>query len=159
MTVSTQAPAVPAGTVSRALAPDLARGAMLLAIAFAHAPLFIDGTSKSPPLAGVITDVFHFLFVNNHARPLFAFLFGYSLVQLLDRRLARGAGWVGGAQAAAPPRLVAGGVRAGAHGAAGPDRHPGRLRRDRPHPGPPCCAARTGRCCGRPGSRWCPPRC
>ncbi|MEV4800883.1 DUF418 domain-containing protein [Nonomuraea sp. NPDC049421] len=95
MTMSTQVPAVPAGTVPRALAPDLARGAMLLAIAFAHAPLFIDGTSKSPPLAGVITDVFHFLFVNNHARPLFAFLFGYSLVQLLDRRLARGADWLG----------------------------------------------------------------
>ncbi|GAB2934500.1 DUF418 domain-containing protein [Nonomuraea fastidiosa] len=94
MTTSQQAAATPAGTAPRALAPDLARGAMLLAIAFAHAPLFVADVAKSPAWAGALTDVFLFLFVNNHARPLFAFLFGYSLVQLLDRRLARGSDWV-----------------------------------------------------------------
>ena len=74
----------------RALAPDLARGAMLLAIAFAHAPLFVLAVDHGPDLANGISLVVHDLFVNNHARPMFAFLFGYALVQMLDRRTARG---------------------------------------------------------------------
>lgn len=74
----------------RALAPDLARGAMLLAIAFAHAPLFVLAVDHGPALANGVSLAFHDLFVNNHARPMFAFLFGYALVQMLDRRTARG---------------------------------------------------------------------
>ncbi|MFB4277027.1 DUF418 domain-containing protein [Nonomuraea sp. MTCD27] len=93
MTTSIEAPAGPR-TAGRALAPDLARGAMLLAIAFAHAPLFVTDVHRGPAAANAITDFFHLLFVNNHARPLFAFLFGYALVQLLDRRLQGGDGWV-----------------------------------------------------------------
>ncbi|MCF6470327.1 DUF418 domain-containing protein [Nonomuraea sp. MG754425] len=91
------APARPGAALpGRALAPDLARGAMLLAIAFAHAPLFVTDVHRGPAVLNVITDVFHFLFVNNHARPMFAFLFGYALVQMLDRQLARSGGdWVG----------------------------------------------------------------
>ncbi|WP_017579902.1 DUF418 domain-containing protein [Nocardiopsis valliformis] len=74
----------------RALAPDLARGTMLLAIAFAHAPLFVLAVDHGQALANGVSLVFHDLFVHNHARPMFAFLFGYALVQLLDRRTAHG---------------------------------------------------------------------
>nr|WP_052423591.1 DUF418 domain-containing protein [Nonomuraea candida] len=69
---------------------------MLLTIAFAHAPLFVTDVDRGPALLNTVTDVFHLLFVNNHARPMFAFLFGYALVQLLDRRLDRSGGdWPG----------------------------------------------------------------
>ncbi|MFE9245901.1 DUF418 domain-containing protein [Nocardiopsis sp. NPDC006938] len=78
-------------TPPRALAPDLARGAMLLAIAFAHAPLFVLAVDHGPALANGLSLAFHDLFVNNTARPMFASLFGYALVQTLDRRTARGA--------------------------------------------------------------------
>ncbi|MGW3348086.1 DUF418 domain-containing protein [Nonomuraea rubra] len=95
MTTLNEAPARPRATAGRALAPDLARGAMLLAIAFAHAPLFLTDVHRGPAVLNAITDVFHFLFVNNHARPMFAFLFGYALVQLLNRQLDRSGGdWV-----------------------------------------------------------------
>ncbi|GAA4911849.1 putative membrane protein YeiB [Nonomuraea thailandensis] len=95
MTTLNEAPARPRATAGRALAPDLARGAMLLAIAFAHAPLFVTDVHRGPAVLNAITDIFHFLFVNNHARPMFAFLFGYALVQLLDRQLERSGGdWV-----------------------------------------------------------------
>lgn len=79
----------------RALAPDLARGAMLLAIALAHAPLFVSSLDRGDAVANAFTDLFHVLFVSNHARPMFAFLFGYALVQLLNREIARGGDWAG----------------------------------------------------------------
>ncbi|MEV7007446.1 DUF418 domain-containing protein [Streptosporangium sp. NPDC051022] len=77
----------PAST-ARAPAPDLARGVMLLAIALTHAPLFVTGTDP-----GVVGGLLQTVFVLNHARPLFAFLFGYALVQLLHRRRERGGDW------------------------------------------------------------------
>lgn len=77
-------------TASRALAPDLARGTMLLAIAFAHAPLFVLAVDHGPALANGLSLAFHDLFVNNTARPMFAFLFGYALVQTLNQRTGRG---------------------------------------------------------------------
>ncbi|WP_342748543.1 DUF418 domain-containing protein [Nonomuraea indica] len=83
-----------AGAASRAPAPDLARGFMLLAIAFAHAPLFVTAVGHGSEVANKVVEFFHLLFVNNHARPMFAFLFGYSLVQLLNSRTRRGADWV-----------------------------------------------------------------
>ncbi len=67
---------------------------MLLAIAFAHAPLFVLTLDRGDPVVNDVINVFHNLFVNNHARPMFAFLFGYSLVQLLNRRMERGDDWV-----------------------------------------------------------------
>ncbi|SDK23034.1 DUF418 domain-containing protein [Nonomuraea jiangxiensis] len=85
----------PPGAPARALAPDLARGFMLLAIAFAHAPLFVVDIDRGPAVANDITTFFHTLFVGNHARPMFAFLFGYSLVQLLHRQTQRGSDWPG----------------------------------------------------------------
>ncbi|AQZ69338.1 unnamed protein product [[Actinomadura] parvosata subsp. kistnae] len=93
MTTTTVAPAPPRATEERALAPDLARGAMLLAIALAHAPLYVTDVRRGPETLNTITDLFCFLFVDNHARPMFAFLFGYALVQLLGRS---GADEVGG---------------------------------------------------------------
>ncbi|WP_346149718.1 DUF418 domain-containing protein [Nonomuraea recticatena] len=79
---------------ARAPAPDLARGVMLLAIAFAHAPLFVTKVGLGPAVLNEIAEFFHVLFVSNHARPMFAFLFGYALVQLLNRQTGRGADWV-----------------------------------------------------------------
>ncbi|MFG2075695.1 DUF418 domain-containing protein [Nonomuraea maritima] len=87
-------PAAPTLPDQRALAPDLARGVMLLAIAFAHAPLFVTRFDRGSGPANAIASFFDTLFVANHARPLFAFLFGYSLVQLLNGRLRRGDDWV-----------------------------------------------------------------
>nr|WP_051065460.1 DUF418 domain-containing protein [Nocardiopsis potens] len=66
---------------------------MLLAIACAHAPLFTAAAGRAPSAADDIALVAHQLFVGNHARPMFAFLFGYALVQMLDRRTGRGASW------------------------------------------------------------------
>ena len=77
----------------RALAPDLARGGMLLFIALAHAPLFVSAIDRGPEVVNQVTRVLHLLLVHNHARPLFAFLFGYALVQMMNRQQARGAGW------------------------------------------------------------------
>lgn len=77
----------------RALAPDLARGGMLLFIAFAHAPLFVSAIDRGPAVVNEVTKIFHLLFVHNHARPLFAFLFGYALVQMMNRQVSRGASW------------------------------------------------------------------
>ncbi|MFC7619951.1 DUF418 domain-containing protein [Microlunatus sp. GCM10028923] len=82
-------------TTDRALAPDLARGGMLLLIAIAHAPLFVTDVDRGPAAVNETLGVFHLIFVHNHARPLFAFLFGYALVQLTDRQLARGNDWPG----------------------------------------------------------------
>lgn len=79
------------GTADRAPAPDLARGIMLLAIAFAHAPLFVTAVDRGSALANDLANAFNLLFVTNHARPMFAFLFGYGMVQLLHRQTERGA--------------------------------------------------------------------
>ncbi|MFC7623156.1 DUF418 domain-containing protein [Microlunatus sp. GCM10028923] len=76
-----------AASDGRAPAPDLARGLMLLVIALAHAPLFTV-VARVPLGTDTITEVLHLLFVNNHARSMFAFLYGYALVQLTDRRPA-----------------------------------------------------------------------
>ena len=95
MTTTVEVPKVPAtSTTPRALTPDLARGGMLLAIALAHAPLFVTDADRGPGWLNGFIDVFNMLLVNNHARPMFAFLFGYALVQLMNRQLAKGEDWV-----------------------------------------------------------------
>ncbi|MFI7698062.1 DUF418 domain-containing protein [Nonomuraea sp. NPDC049480] len=67
----------------RSLAPDLARGFMLLAIALAHAPVFVSGAAPGV-LDGVAAFLDHLL-AHNQARPMFVFLFGYALGQLAYR--------------------------------------------------------------------------
>jgi uncharacterized protein len=81
----------------RSLAPDLARGLMLLLIALAHAHMFlahettgfrgyaIDGTALDRVVAGL-----QVLFVDGRALPMFAALFGYGLTRLAERRLHAG---------------------------------------------------------------------
>lgn len=82
----------------RSLAPDLARGLMLLLIALAHAHMFlahettgwrgyaVDGTALDRVVAGA-----QVLFVDGRALPMFAALFGYGLARLADRHLRAGA--------------------------------------------------------------------
>ncbi|MEN3607942.1 DUF418 domain-containing protein [Plantactinospora sp. ZYX-F-223] len=84
----------------RSLAPDLARGAMLLLIALAHAHMYLyghetlfrgyrtDGGTLDRVVAGL-----QVLLVDGRALPMFAALFGYGMVRLADRRAASGADW------------------------------------------------------------------
>ncbi|MDP4510114.1 DUF418 domain-containing protein [Nonomuraea turcica] len=76
----------------RSLAPDLARGFMLLAIALAHAPVFVSGAGPGV-LNGVAAFLDHLL-AHNQARPMFVFLFGYALGQLACRHQAKGVDWI-----------------------------------------------------------------
>lgn len=81
----------------RSLAPDLARGLMLLLIALAHAHMFlahettgwrgyaVDGTALDRAVTGL-----QVLFVDGRALPMFAALFGYGLARLADRRQSAG---------------------------------------------------------------------
>lgn len=79
----------------RALAPDLARGAMLLLIALANAAGYFLASAPGVALdAQGAERVYNFLMVELvHARafPLFAILFGYGLVQLSHRQEQSGA--------------------------------------------------------------------
>jgi uncharacterized membrane protein YeiB len=74
----------------RLLAPDLARGVMLLLIALAHSrQLHAGGNSYATPAGGGPVDVaVQWLltsFVDGRAAPLFGILFGYGLVQMTRR--------------------------------------------------------------------------
>ncbi|MEV0614470.1 DUF418 domain-containing protein [Nonomuraea sp. NPDC050404] len=84
----------------RALAPDLARGFMLLLIAVAHAHMYLSGHPtgfRSYTLDGGVLDRLvagvQILLVDGRALPMFAALFGYGLVQLANRQLASGRSW------------------------------------------------------------------
>ena len=77
----------------RALAPDLARGGMLLLIALANVHVYVHGTPaglRSYPrdLSGVdaVVAAAQLMLVDGRAYPLFALLFGYGIVQLAWRR-------------------------------------------------------------------------
>jgi uncharacterized membrane protein YeiB len=95
------APSTPAvGAVpvhDRALAPDVARGAMLLLIALANAHVWIFdrpvGMRGYPSdLTGVdrVVAATQLVLVDGRAYPLFALLFGYGITQLASRRAAAG---------------------------------------------------------------------
>ena len=80
----------------RSLAPDLARGFMLLVIATVHAHLFRLATSGSFTLEGPLDTVLTLgmaLFAENRGYPMFAALFGYGLAQIARRRTADGRPW------------------------------------------------------------------
>lgn len=87
-------PARPAGpmraNLDRALAPDVARGVMLLLIALAHAPGFVS--DRAPTAANTVTELVRSLLAENQARSMFIVLFGYAMGQLLYRQEARGTG-------------------------------------------------------------------
>ncbi|WP_437947064.1 hypothetical protein WME98_40550 [Sorangium sp. So ce296] len=78
---------------SRSLAPDLARGFMLLPIAVAHAPAFVSHWDLGPAALNALAAFVRSLFAENQARAMFVFLFGYALGQLTQRQHARGSDW------------------------------------------------------------------
>lgn len=83
----------------RSLAPDLARGFMLLVIATVHAHLFrVFGSGEESPLSheGMLdtgTNVFMTMFAESRGYPMFALLFGYGLTWIYLRRSAEGHSW------------------------------------------------------------------
>ncbi|MGW8378557.1 DUF418 domain-containing protein [Streptomyces sp. ODS28] len=96
-------PTVPAGAVPlarRSLAPDLARGAMLLLIALAHGHTYLSGHQvglhgyalSGGGLDRVAAGV-QIALVDGRALPMFAALFGYGLVQIVRRQEASGREW------------------------------------------------------------------
>lgn len=95
-------PATPAGAPPgppRSLAPDIARGLMLALIAIANVSWFLwgheGGVGMTPhvPALGPGDSAVQFVMtvaVDHRAMPLFAFLFGYGMVQFYRSRLDRG---------------------------------------------------------------------
>ncbi|MCG5215406.1 DUF418 domain-containing protein [Streptosporangium sp. KLBMP 9127] len=86
--------------VQRSLAPDLARGLMLLLIAVAHAHMYLSGHQAGfrgyaldgGPVDRLVAGV-QIVLVDGRALPMFAALFGYGLVQLANRQSAAGRSW------------------------------------------------------------------
>lgn len=89
----------PTGLAERVLAPDLARGVMLLVIAVANSHHFVRGERYLAgfPLDGSALDAVvacvGTTFVDGRAFPLFSVLFGYGVVQLVRRHQDAGAPW------------------------------------------------------------------
>jgi len=83
---------------TRVVAPDLARGLMLLLIALANAPWHLfgyetGGLSVHDPNGGPIDRAWQavaFVAIDGRSYPLFAFLFGYGIWQLYRRQLDAG---------------------------------------------------------------------
>ncbi|MFN4003009.1 DUF418 domain-containing protein [Microcella sp.] len=90
----------PTPRADRALAPDVARGLVLLGIAVANVPFFLYGRELGI-LFKPVTDAAADPWVNalvatladNRSYPLFALLFGYGLTQILLRESERGTEW------------------------------------------------------------------
>ena len=82
----------------RSLAPDLARGVMLLLIALAHAPYFLYtapiGTIGIHPVIGNLADRlalgFTLMAVDARVYTMFGFLFAYGIGQMYARQTAKG---------------------------------------------------------------------
>jgi uncharacterized protein len=91
----TAAPAAPEPITppGRSLAPDLARGVMLLGIVLAHIPFFVTDWSLGPAALNDGADFLRVLLADNQARVMFVLLFGYGLGQLAYRRAERGTPW------------------------------------------------------------------
>ncbi|MFE1392677.1 DUF418 domain-containing protein [Nocardiopsis alba] len=92
------APARPTPALERALAPDLARGVMLLFIALAHVPWFVYdaplGAAMLHPAEGNLADrivqVLTLTVVDARTHTMFGFLFAYAIGQMYARRTALG---------------------------------------------------------------------
>lgn len=88
----------PVGAGERALAPDLARGFMLLFIALANTVWYLwalpgSGGGVHPEPGGALDRIAQFVVVmavDMRSYPMFAFLFGYGMVQLARRQEAAG---------------------------------------------------------------------
>lgn len=89
----------PTPVSERVLAPDLARGMMLLLIALAHVPWFLYdvpvGMMLHPAggdLADRVAQVLTLIIVDARTHTMFAFLFAYGIGQMYNRRIERGTG-------------------------------------------------------------------
>lgn len=91
----------PVGAIAvsaRSLAPDLARGAMLLLIALANVCLYQYGNRalsegwwlRGGPVADQVVLLLETIFVRDRAYPMYALLFGYGMVQMLRRHSRKG---------------------------------------------------------------------
>ncbi|MDR7301587.1 DUF418 domain-containing protein [Haloactinomyces albus] len=97
-TAGASARSIGATTVeARALAPDLARGCMLLLIALGNAHVYLVADTigvRGYPVVETIPDrvvvLLQMIFVDGRAYPMFAALFGYGIVQLARRQEAAG---------------------------------------------------------------------
>ncbi|WP_186785994.1 DUF418 domain-containing protein [Paenibacillus agilis] len=82
----------------RSIAPDLARGMMLLLICIAHVPLYISNnaeyrTLNHPSGGDLLDNIIQFatmMIVDLRSYPMFAVLFGYGLAMIVTRQLAAG---------------------------------------------------------------------
>lgn len=82
----------------RAIAPDLARGLMLLLIAVANVPHYLYGSDAGTVFAhhtgstgvDLVWQVVSIIAIDGRSYPLFAFLFGYGIWQLYARQVASG---------------------------------------------------------------------
>ena len=90
--------ATPSALTGRSIAPDLARGAMLLLIAVANAPWYLWASetrdlSAHPVDASALDRIVQsisLIAIDGRTYPMFAFLFGYGIWQLYSRQLAAG---------------------------------------------------------------------
>ncbi|WP_295628509.1 DUF418 domain-containing protein [uncultured Corynebacterium sp.] len=87
------------GTKERILAPDVARGLMLLGIAVANAVTAwrtlggpVEGERRVLPTDGAVT-VVNDVLVHSRGLPMFALLFGYGIGMLVMREYRRGVPW------------------------------------------------------------------
>lgn len=88
----------PVQAAERSPAPDLARGFMLLLIAIANTPYYLWGRETNPwvshPVDGSaldkVADFLVIVFVDMRTYPMFAFLFGYGMMQLYNRQVSSG---------------------------------------------------------------------
>ncbi|KEK09322.1 glyoxalase [Lysinibacillus sphaericus] len=81
----------------RAISLDLARGAMLLLIVLAHAPLYLYNSepgimqrAESINFFDQVVNLFGMFFIDNRARPMFAILLGYGLVLSFNSQISKG---------------------------------------------------------------------
>jgi uncharacterized protein len=99
---SARLPAGPTALAARSLAPDLARGFMLLFIALANTHTFLHlggwtvrahphggaGSAVDATVSALLT-----VFVDGRSYPMFAALFGYGLVQIIRKQERAGLDW------------------------------------------------------------------
>lgn len=86
-------PPVPMTGSERSLAPDIARGLLLMFIAIANIPGFHVGYTGREPEGSLLDRVvagFEAAFVHDRSRPMFAVLFGFGLAVMASRMAARG---------------------------------------------------------------------
>ncbi|ADG80185.1 hypothetical protein TPAU25S_01059 [Tsukamurella paurometabola] len=90
--------AAPTAMTGRSVAPDLARGLMLLLIAVANAPAFLWGGARGSfgnhtaegSVADRVAQTVAIIGIDGRVYPMFAFLFGYGIVQLYRRQTVAG---------------------------------------------------------------------